>query len=86
MAREKKTVTIAFIKETVNRRNRQSTCVPEIREGWNSILSEVLLACNAYHGFGYLNETQVPPGHQPGIAKGADGQNIFPDPSRRFYY
>jgi hypothetical protein len=86
MARERKTVTIEFIKDLVNRRNKQSTCDAKVREGWNSVLSEVLMAANAYHGFGYLIKAHVPPGEEPGMIAHEDGTKTFPDDTRRYYY
>jgi hypothetical protein len=87
MPRRKKTTTIAFIKDVVNRRNRQSTCDPKVREGWNSLLEEILHANNAYEGFNYLTADKVPDGCEPGIIPSYDdGKHEFPDETRRFYY
>ena len=86
MPRKRKTVTIEFIKDLVNRRNRQSTCTEEVRDGWNSVLSEILMAANVYNGFRYLGAKEVPPGQEPGMVPHEDGTKTFPDGSRRHYY
>jgi hypothetical protein len=76
-----KTIKVVDIIARVNARNRCSTCPAETRQGWNSLLEEVLAATDNYAGFGYLKETEVPRGEQPGIA----GNGTFPDESRRTY-
>lgn len=86
MPRKRKTVTIEFIKDLVNRRNKQSTCGPQAREAWNSLLSEILMACNVYNGFRYLAYNEVPKGHEPGIETLAHDIKVFPDDTRRFYH
>lgn len=87
MARQ--TVSIYKLLETVNYRNQHSTCAPEVREGWNSILENILMDAEVYGGFMYLDETQVPKGHLPGIVRNTEkpeGPHRFPDETRRVYY
>ena len=83
---EKKTAHIAFIRENINNRNKKSTCSPDVRHGWNELLTTILMEYDAYHGFGYLTAKDVPQGHKPGIAKDENGEKIFPDESRVFFY
>lgn len=82
---KRKTIEVKKILEMVNHRNRHSTCSPEIREGWNSLMEEILQANGVYSGFGYLGQEQVPSGQLPGMVK-EDNGFIFPDESRRTYY
>jgi hypothetical protein len=91
MAKKRVTVNIAVILADVNRKNQLSTCSPEVRAGWNSLLESILFAANLYIGFGYLYAKDVPIGQKAGITSrapdGADlGKNVFPDESRRVYY
>jgi hypothetical protein len=80
----KKTVRIADLVALVNEHNRVSTCAPDIRNGWNALLEEVLHAADAYRGFGYLSAGDVPAGHAAGMI-GEVGNFSFPDESRRCY-
>lgn len=90
MASKRKTVSIADLLSEVNRRNKQSTCSADVRDGWNSLLETVLHNANLYEGYGYLSQEEVPPGEKPGIDKhcrdGAPTRERFPDESRRHYY
>ena len=79
-----KTIKVVDLIARVNARNRCSTCPAEARKGWNSLLEEVLAATDNYAGFGYLKETEVPRGEQPGIA-GTSPDCTFPDDTRRSY-
>lgn len=79
-----KTVKIAALIEDINRRNKLSICLPEVRQGWNAFLEHVLHITNNYKGFGYLEENEVPAGQKPGVIRGEPNQ--FPDETRRFYY
>jgi hypothetical protein len=76
-----KTIKVVDVIARVNACNRCSTCPAEVRRGWNSLLEEILAATDSYAGFGYLKETEVPRGEQPGIT----GNGTFPDESRRTY-
>jgi hypothetical protein len=76
-----KTIKVVDIIARVNARNRCSTCPAETRQGWNSLLEEILAATDNYAGFGFLNENEIPQGEKPGIA----GNGTFPDESRRTY-
>jgi len=78
----RKTFDIQKLKDIVNKRNALSTCEPKVREGWNSLLEEVLHQNGTYNGFCYL--TEVPSGCKPGI----DYANRFKDTddTRRKYF
>ena len=79
----RKTVDIETIIRMVNYRNRESICNPEIRKGWNSLISEILTSFDTYAGFRYLDASEVPENQDPGIAKGLKaGMVTFPDDSR----
>lgn len=84
----RKTFDVEQLRLEVNRRNRESTCSPEVREGWNDILSTILMETNNYHGFGYLDSSSVPEGHESGIIfdDSPAHNHVFPDESRRVYY
>jgi hypothetical protein len=85
---KRKTVKLSDIIDSVNRKNMYSTCSPEIRQGWNAMLADILHQANSYAGFGYYTQDQVPEGHEPGIIRNDDMPclNQFPDETRRFYY
>ena len=59
MGRKRKTFDIAELLHTVNRRNQSSTCSPEVRQGWNSLLETVLHGADLYNGYGYLMQTDL---------------------------
>jgi hypothetical protein len=80
----KHTIRIADLIALVNERNRVSVCPPDIRHGWNAILEEVLHGADAYKGYGYLTQFDVPTGQQPGML-GSPENRTFPDESRRYY-
>lgn len=83
----RKTFEVSRLVEMVNGRNRQSTCSPDMREGWNSLLESVLINTDTYAGFGYLTLLEVPQGQLPGIEYGRENEPPeFPDESRRIYY
>jgi hypothetical protein len=95
MARAKKTVDLTALIDEVNRRNRESSCSPEARMGWNMLLEGFLHANDAYAGFGFLEAkslTGPAKGQAPGYVPdpdgnhGPDGKHSFPDESRRVYY
>lgn len=82
----RKTVAIKDLIEKVNRMNRMSTCGRQHRDGWNTLLEQVLVEADVYRGFSYLEQGDVPPGSPPGIIRGATPEgNIYPDDSRRAY-
>ena len=82
---KRKTITVLALLESVNHRNRHSTCPADVRSGWNSILEEFLQDTGNYNGFGYLRSRDVPDGCLPGI-EGTCSPITFPDESRRIYY
>lgn len=82
----RKTFEVADLLEKINHRNMTSTCSSEVRDGWNSIMEEVLMRTNNYAGFSYLTAKEVPNGMLPGIAQEVDGTNMFPDETRKMFY
>jgi hypothetical protein len=84
----RKTFNVAQLVETVNRRNRHSNCTPDVRQGWNSLLEEVLLEAGQYKGYNYLRFDDVAEDVLPGIILNhrGEGEHEFPDETRRFYY
>jgi hypothetical protein len=81
----RRTVKVVDLVEMVNKMNRESTCGPDLRVGWNSWLEEILLKTKTYSGFQYLWRGRVPMGHLPGIETAPDQTKRFPDPTRREY-
>lgn len=75
----------ARVVEIVNRKNRVSTCLADIRKGWNLLLEEILLETDTYGGFVFLSESEVPDGQPPGYAIYHNRQ-VWPDDTRRRYY
>ena len=81
----RKNIPVARLVEMVNKLNRESTCEPAVREGWNELLADVLLETGNYKGFGYLTAEQVPVDQAPGIT-GEPSAYAFPDNTRRQYF
>jgi hypothetical protein len=96
MPRAKTTVRLADIVDEVNRRNGASTCSPECRAGWNSLLESLMMGNENYNGFNNLDANQLTGdaiGQPPGIIWGYNEQgerdnrfNQYPDDTRRVYY
>ena len=88
--RQKKTISVEFIKDIINYKNHMSTCAPEVRRGWNSILQDILMQTGNYRGFYYLRSGEVPDSEVAGILTNAqgdicyreDGMPFFPDETR----
>ncbi len=59
MGRKRKTFDIAELLYTVNSRNAGSTCSPDVRQGWNSLLETVLHGADLYNGYGYLEQKDL---------------------------
>jgi hypothetical protein len=87
--RKRRTLDVAELVSEVNRRNRESTCSPEARAGWNALLEEILWATRQYAGYVYLQQPEVPPGEKPGVIRDTSGAEYpnhqFPDETRRHY-
>jgi len=60
----RKTVKIVDLIDSVNRRNRDSTCDDTIRAGWNSLLEEMLSVTDTYAGFRFMNADEVVDGDE----------------------
>lgn len=86
----RKTVSVDYLRDTVNKALATSTCGREAREGMDAMLCDVLHSTGNYRGFRYLVESEVPVGHQPGIRydHNTDGWSNFSnaDDTRRHYY
>lgn len=90
----RKTFDVAELLYMVNHRNKYSTCEAAVRDGWNYILMEVLLATGNYKGYSYLYSHEIPAGHLPGIRdNGAGVENMTVeerfhnvDETRRIYH
>lgn len=79
------------LEEIVDKANgilARSTCKPDERKGVVTLVNSLLMDCDNYGGFRYLDATEVPPGHEPGIIPGyTDGErdnskNQYPDETR----
>lgn len=85
----KRTIKITRLIEMVNKLNEESegaACVA-IRRGANSFLSTILMECDCYAGFGYLEADKVPAKELPGMIRGdTSTSHQFPDDTRIFYY
>lgn len=81
----RKTCEIHDLIDSVNNRNNFSICSSEVRQGWNSLLTEILNKADVYSGYRYLSEGEVPAGQLPGI-KGEPGSYEFPDETRRQFH
>lgn len=84
--KKKKTVNIKWLVEEINRKNRESTCPRDVRNGWNSLLETIMMQANVYNGHSFLKADEVPAGHLPGIVRDGEKNLILPDDSRRVYF
>ena len=87
----KKFVEVEKIKEFVNRTNRESTCGPDQRDGWNSLLECILHGTGNYRGYNLLTSEEVPLGQAPGVCSSGKEMRRFNsgekvDETRRKYY
>ena len=83
----RKTLRLRELVEWVNERNATSTCEPAVREGWNALANSMLMAADAYAGFGYLTAGELrgnARGQLPGIVPDTTGndRHSFPDETR----
>ena len=85
--RKRKTISVQDLKDSINNRNRKSTCAADVRHGWNAIISEALMETKNYRGYRFLTANEVPDGHKPGVVTVAVGpmKYEFPDESRICY-
>ena len=74
----RKTISVDYMKDTINKLLATSYCSPDVREGMISALTELLCSTGNYNGFRYLTETEVPFGLKPGI-RWVDGEPNFTD-------
>jgi hypothetical protein len=51
MARKKKTFKIIELINMVNKMNEESTCSPELRQGWNCFVEGILMESGNYEGY-----------------------------------
>ncbi len=82
---KRKIIKISELIARVNHLNKESTCEPTVREGWNALLEDVLHLTDTYSGFNYLTQNDVPEGQEPGSLI-VGGYKLFPDETRRHYY
>lgn len=89
----RKTFKVAELIKIVNDRNAKSVSSPGTRDGWNSLLEEVLHSTGTYAGYGHYSKDGVPEGHLPGVQWNTEtgyytigAEAVFPDDSRRYYY
>jgi hypothetical protein len=81
-------ITLEEVVDMANNILAQSTCKPEERKGVIILIDSLLTHCHNYGGFRYLDSTEVPPGHEPGIIPGyTNGEpditkNVYPDETR----
>ena len=77
--RTRKTIRVSDLRLKANDMLSLSACSLEKREGVIALLTSVLHETGNYRGFGYLDSTQVPDGHKPGInnlPKGKDWATV----------
>jgi hypothetical protein len=89
-AMAQKTVSVDYLRDTINKALATSTCGREGREAMDAILCNVLHSTGNYRGFRYLVESEVPDGTNPGIRYDHDTDGwcnfIDTDDTRRHYY
>ena len=81
----KKTIKLDALKEAANKILRDSVNEYSVeRSAIHYFISDILMQNNVYRGFRYLNASEMPPDHIPGIIPDYDNpsQHSFPDPSR----
>jgi len=86
MPRKQRTKGLQAVVDKVNDMLARSTVTPEKRDGIIALVSALLHESGTYRGFGYLDASQVPEGHRPGIIRHLGASPEFPDETRRFYY
>ena len=75
----RKTFDIRALVEKVNEKNRTSTCSRDTRDGWNSLLSSILMDADVYAGYNFLGPEDVPAGQLAGIRFATvGGQDLTP--------
>jgi hypothetical protein len=80
------------LEEVVDKANgilARSTCKADERKGVIVLVNSLLMDCDNYGGFRYLDATEVPPGQEPGIIPGYNDagerdntKNKYPDETR----
>jgi hypothetical protein len=87
--RAKKTLKIDDLKRLANDVMRESpNHMATHREAVHCFVSNLLMQANAYKGFNYLVEEQMPPGLTHGIDfdESPSRDHKYPDPTRMFFY
>jgi hypothetical protein len=80
-----KSIKIDALKSTANKLFRDSVNDhSKEREAVHYFVADLLMKADAYKGFSYLSQSQVPDGHTFGIVRDPTGGTAhkFPDPSR----
>ncbi len=75
---KRKTINVEWVKSRVDKMNRESSCEPKVREGWNHLLEEILMETENYNGFRYLNIDEI-------RGDGPEKGHKVPDETRRKY-
>jgi hypothetical protein len=86
-SKAKKTFKVDTLRDLINKRLTYREGSAENRQVYIEVLEMVLHSCDAYHGFRYLEQHEVPEGEKPGIYWD-NGTPIFEntDRTRVFYY
>lgn len=72
----RKTFKVDEFKNQINELLAGSTCSRDVRNGMMTALQVVLHDTGNYHGFRYLDITQIPEGCKPGIHLDPDGSGM----------
>ena len=88
MPKSAKTVKVEVLKDAANAVLRDSTNEYAIqRQAIHCFMSNILMRHNAYRGFRYLPESEVPQGYSVGLSYDEKAKkNIFPDPTRTAFF
>ncbi len=64
----RRTVRIEKLVKMINRKNKESTCDPLIRQGWNNMLESILHESGVYVGHNYYTSNHLGKNIAPGLA------------------
>ena len=81
-----KSVKVDWVKKQVHTMLRESTCSPEIRLGFCSVLEQILHKTGNYNGFQYLDWLDGGCERWNADGRPKDNTPYLGDQSRRFYY
>ena len=66
-SKAKKTFRVDNLRDLINKQLSFTEGSAEVRKGYIEALEMVLHSADAYHGFRYLEQREVPEGERPGI-------------------